>query len=338
MNPNRSQSCRCALALALGLVTALAPNLIAGAPHTKEILELTGGRRVKVVWIQGKNGPDRKVMYYDSKADAIKELPLPEAAPSILTRDGRCVVLSLGKAPDERRVLVHELDSGKTTEFPAGPGNNLLEVWQDPKSKRTWIYVNDFGDKGEAWNQSAGAIYRFPADKPDQRELVWDRTSSHFYLMLSEDGTRACFEPSWSNIGQLKFAFTSDGKIDQGNSEYKTFGGGCFPSLAPDNSYRLFRLDGDHRSITMHDADGGNARKISVADIPGVKDAGKGVWLTRWATHPRYMTQMAPDSDSARIYLGRFDEKFTKIGKWAAVSEEGAPKCFNSHAWVEPDN
>jgi hypothetical protein len=165
--------------------------------------------------------------------------------------------------------------------------------------------------------------------------LFWDRTSSHFYLMFSADGTRACFEPSWANIGQLKLAFTADGAVDQDKSVYKQFCAGCFPSFAPDNSYRLFTLGGGHHHIEMFDADGTNKRNIPVSDMPGVKEKGKNVWLTRWSTHPRYMTLVAPAGNKARIWIGRFDEAFTKIEAWVPVTKEDGPQCWLSQAWVE---
>lgn len=297
----------------------------------KELLALTGGKRLKVVWNQ-----DNKLKLFDSKQGVIVDLPFPAGSAPLLSADGERVFASIGKAPNERAVMVYDMAKQTATELTKGPGNNLLAIWQDPKTKREWVYVNDSGDKGENWDKAAGAIHRFPVAKPEDRELFWDRTSSHIYLTFSADGTKACFEPSWSNIGQLSLAITPDGKVDQDASTYKTFGGGCFPSLAPDDSYRLFRLDGDHHSITMHDADGGNARKIAVSEMPGVKDKGHNTWLTRWSTHPRFMTLVAPAGNTARIWLLRFDEGFAKIEGAVPVTNEGGPQCWQSQAWIEP--
>lgn len=317
-----------------GLVLTLA--FANAAPDTKkELLELTDGRRAKVAWNQGPEN-DLKLHYFDTKDGTIQKLDFGGTAP-LWTSNGRMLVVAVGKAP-ERKIVAYDTETKKTIELAKpGPGNHVIAVWTDSKAKRTWIYVNDSGDNNEAWNQPAGAIHRFPADKPEERELFWDRTSSHLYLMFSEDGTRACFEPSWANIGQLKLAFTADGKVDQDNSEYKTIGGGCFPSISPDNSYRIFRLDGGHKKIDMTDADGTNPRSIDVTGMPGVGDQGKQIWLTRWGAHPRYMTLMGPDSNEARIWVGRFDAEFTKVEKWVAVSEVGGPKCWQSQIWVEPD-
>jgi hypothetical protein len=293
-----------------------------------------------VVWDQGTE-QDILVKYYDSKDDKIIELPLKkekgptqmeERSAPLLTADGRCVLTSVG-AKENRKVVLYDTESRQLKTLTTGLGNYLIAVWTDPKTKRTWAYVNSTKDKGEAWNVAEGGpVYRFPIDKPEARELFWDRTSSHVYLAFSADGTRACFEPSWGNIGQLKVTFGADGKVDQDKSEYKPYGGGCFPGFAPDNSYRLFRLEGAHTAITMCDADNANQRQISTTGMLG--GAGGQTWLTKWSTHPRYLTCMAPDSPNAQIWLGRFDEDFKKIEQWVRISEPSAPKCWTSHAWI----
>ena len=316
-----------------GLLMAMGSTNAAADTKT-ELLELTGGARAKVAWNQG--GESNMLLhYFDTKDGTIQKLDFGGSAP-LWTKDGRLIICSVGKAK-ERKVVAYDTETKKLKELvPPGPVNHVLAVWTDPKTRRTWVYVNASGDNNEAWNQAKGGpIQRFSIDKPTERELFWDRTSSHIYLMFSEDGTRACFEPSWANIGQLNVEYGADGKVDQEKSVYKTVGAGCFPSIAPDNSYRLFRLDGGHKKIEMTDADGTNKRFINMTEMPGVGDKGKQIWLTRWGTHPLYMTLMGPDSNQARIWVGRFDEAHTKIEKWVPVSEEGGPKCWQSQVWVE---
>lgn len=324
-----------ALVVSLWLGAPL-PGLSADEPKdvTQQLLGLTGGRRVKVAWNQGSE-QKQTLHYFDTKDGVVRALPFAGSAP-LLTQDGLKVLASTADVP-ERSVMMYDTETKKATKLCTGPGNNLLAVWQDPKTKRDWVYINDSGDKKEAWSAPAGKIYRFPIDKPEARELFWDRTSSHFYLMFSADGARACFEPSWSNIGQLSLAFDEQGKVNQDKSKYKSYGGGCFPSMAPDNSYRLFRLDGDHRSITMCDADGANPRKINLLGmLPEAQKIRRDVWLTRWSTHPRYLTLIAPGGKEAAVWIGRFDEKFTKVEAWVRVSPEKGPQCWQSHAWVDP--
>lgn len=325
------------LALGCGLSLALSSSIGAvPVDNVKEILELTGGRRVKAVWNQGAENA-LTLKYLDTKDGQIIDLPFSGSAP-LITLDGRRVFASTGKAK-ERKVMAYDTETKKVVELAKeGPGNNLMAVWTDPKTKKEWVYVNDCGDNNEAWNAPAGKIYRFPVDKPAARELFWERTSSHIYLMFSADGTRACFEPSWSNIGQLNIVYDAQGKCDQEKSVYKTVGGGCFPSMAPDDSYRLFRLEGDHKGVSMTDADGANARKVDVTGSLTEEQlkGGKNTWLTRWSTHPRFISLVAPAGPEAQIHLGRLDEGATKFEAWVRISEAKGPQCWQSQVWIDP--
>ncbi|MFM1770646.1 MAG: hypothetical protein RJA22_3175 [Verrucomicrobiota bacterium] len=322
--------------LGLGLLAALAPALSAAEPNDvkQSLLDLTGGRRVKVAWNQGAE-KDMKLRFLDTADGVVRDLPFCGSAP-LLTLDGRRVLASTGSSAADRVVWMYDTETKAATQLASGAHNSLLAVWTDPKTRRHWVYVNDAGDKKQSWDAPAGKIFRFPADQPAERELFWDRTSSHIYLMFSADGTRACFEPSWGNIGLLKLEFDAEGKVDQAKSKYKPYGGGCFPGIAPDNSYRLFRLEGDHHAITVADVDNTNPRKVQVSQMPGVREKGRNTWLTSWSKHPRYLTLVAPAGKDAGIWLGRFDAAFTKVEAWVRVTEPG-PQCWQSQAWVEPE-
>ncbi len=324
------------MAMCGGMLLAMSVNqgLSADDATAKELLEMTGGRRVKVAWNQGSE-KDMKLFFYDTKVGTVQEVPFCGSAP-LWTKDGTRILASVGKDKQEKAVMMYNTESKKVTTLSKGFGNSLMAVWQDPKTKREWVYVNDCGDKGEPWNGNSGKAYRYPMDKPEARELFWDRTSTHFWLMFSEDGKRALLEPKWGNIGQLTLAFDAQGKVDQAKSVFKTFGGGCFPSFAPDNSYRLFRLDGNHSSITMCDADNTNQRKIPTLDMLKERKIPGNCWLTRWSTDARYISLVAPAGGKARIWLGRLDEGATKFEKWVAVSPEGGKQCWTSQAWVAP--
>ena len=163
---------------------------------------------------------------------------------------------------------------------------------------------------------------------------MWDRTTSHQFFMLSADGTHAVFAPRFFDLGVLTLALDDSGHVDQDKSVFKPYGAGCFPGMCPDNSYRWFRLEGSHRVITMFDADGAKPRQINVSNMPGVN--GHECWLTRWSTDPRFFTLMGPEKGNSQIYVGRFDDKFTKVEGWVQVTSDDGTKNFLSHSWVEP--
>jgi hypothetical protein len=324
------------LCLAATLSSAQAND---GAKSTKDqLLELTGGRRVKVVWAQNAqdaNHTNSPIKLFDTKDGVIRELPFT-GIQACLTPDGTRVLAVTGPKTD-RVLKMYNTDSGAVTDLATGPHTFPLFIWRDPKTGREWVYVNAIGAGGEfqrGWEAGQDTLYRLPLDRPSERELVWDRTTISEFFMLSADGTRACLSPTFFNIGQMAFAFDREGRIDPEASTFKPLGRGCFPGIAPDNSYRLFILTGNHRAITMFDADGANRREINVSNMPGVD--GRQVWLTRWSTHPRYLTLMGPDSNEARIWMGRFNEDYTEVEAWVQVNSDG-PKAWKSHAWVEQD-
>lgn len=328
------------LAVVLWFGSAMEHRLAASDASSvkRQVLDLTAGRRAKVVWNQGEKDGVPLIQYYDTRDGAIRELPF-SGQQAWFTPDGRRIVAWAGKTDEDRALLMYDTEKKETTRLASGPECYPLAIWNDPKTHRDWVYVNDCGAGGvreRSWDAGRDKLYRFPVDDPSARELFWDRTTSHEFLMLSADGTHACFAPTFNDIGQLKLAFDAEGKVDQDRSTFKPVGHGCFPGGAPDNSYRLFRLDGDHHTITMFDSDGANPRKIKVSGMPGVADKGRNTWLTRWSTHPRYLTLVAPAGTDAAIWIGRFDEKFTAVEGWVRVSADG-PQCWKSHSWVEPD-
>ncbi len=342
MNPSLKTLAACISTLALTLGLAAADT----AETKKQLLELTGGRRMKVVWNQGNEGSEQSAFrYFDTKDGKIHDLPFTGTAGDAVfrnvwfTADGRRIIAQSGKDDSDRMLVMFDTETQKVTELAKGPDNNPVAVWRDPKTKRDWVYINDCGaggDRQRSWDAGRDKLYRIPLDKPAERELFWDRTTSHEFFSLSADGTRACFAPKFFNIGILKLAYDAKGGMDQEKSEFKSYGGGCFPGISPDNSYRWFRLGGGHKEIELFDADSDQPRKISVTGMPGVGDKGKQVWLTRWSTHPRVISLMGPDSPEARIWVGRFDKEFTKIESWVQVNDEGS-KCWKSHAWIDSE-
>lgn len=333
LKPNHTMPMLAALVLGLwsGLVSG--PSLSAGEAGDvkQQLLELTGGRQAKVVWNQGAKN---EIKLFDTKVGVEQELPFTGSGPK-LTPDGTRILVASGPDTD-RSLLMYDTGSRKVTTLSRGPHTFPLDIWRDPKTGREWVYVNACGAGGEFkrdWSDGQDKLFRLPIDKPEEVELVWDRTKCSEFFTLSADGTYACMAPTFNKIGQMKFAFDAQGRVDQEKSVFKPLGHGCFPGISPDNSYRIFHLVGDHMAIAMYDVDGSNQRKIKIGDLPGEKGSS---WLTRWSTHPRFLTLMGPANDQARIWIGRFDENFTKVEAWVRVAPPG-PKCMKSHAWIEAE-
>jgi hypothetical protein len=135
---------------------------------------------------------------------------------------------------------------------------------------------------------------------------------------VSQDGTHACGAFPWQHIGIATLAYKSDGAPDPERSERKDYIFGCFPGISPDNEYRMFALQGNHKQIAMFDAGGRNRRLIDVSSMPGVN--GQAICETRWSYDPLFFVCMGPEHGKTKsIYMGKFDEKFTRMEAWAQL-------------------
>lgn len=320
------------------LATVLAGLPAEGERVKKQLLDLTGGRRVKVVWSHRTNSrwdplnPFRDstdvISIFDSDEGVARKLPISGGTPRLTPDGARVLAMDECVNRTERMLVMCDTDGRNERVLSIGPDNFLLSIWRDPKTGRDWVYVNGCASQGS----ESPKVFRFPIDKPEARELVWDRTTSDIYFMLSADGTRASFATKPGHMGQLTLVPNATGGIDQDKSTFLELGGGCHPGISPDNSYRNFQLIGTHQQMKMWDADGTHERLITINDMPGMNN--ERVVGPRWSTDPRFFTLKGPEEGKPNIWMGRFDEKFTKVEAWVKVSSDDS--SVRSHAWVEP--
>jgi hypothetical protein len=154
-----------------------------------DILKLTGGKRAKVVWNEGA-GESRILDYFDTNVGRIVKLPFAGNAPKF-TPDGTRVLATVGDA-----VMMYHTETGNVTELYKGPHRSLMTVWQDPKTGKEWVYVNDKGEKGARY------ITLMAPDSPQAR--AWfgrfdkDFTKIEAWVGVSaENGPKALHSHSW---------------------------------------------------------------------------------------------------------------------------------------------
>ena len=205
-----------------------------------------------------------------------------------------------------------------------------LAVWEDPQNSNVWIYAGTTVTNSMAMRR----IQRHLLDQPSVSEPVWDKTLVNIdNFQLSADGRRASAPFPWPVCGILELT----------NGAAKKFGDGCWPSLAPDNSYRLWIFDGAHRNLTLFDHATLRRWVVNINRAPGI--GGFEVYHPRWSSHPRFMTMTGPYTVGDRanrirgggadveIYIGRFRSDFQNIEQWVQVTHNTNADFFPD-VWI----
>ena len=290
------------------------------------IRDLTGGAPARLVWLQS----DKGHVYTGEKntvhlvgldtGDGIGERRIYSEARSfskpLITPDGERVVVS-----DRETGLIWLVSWADGTVTGLGAGFHS-DVWRDPESGIDWVYLR----KGDG--TPGDPIVRRRLDDPSVEEPVWDRTDNGQegvpWFQLSADGRRFSDAFPWPKCGVG----------DPAGRTWQKTAQGCWPGMAPDNSYRSFVFSGDHNQLSFFEADASESRTIPLTDLPG--RPGEKVYFPRWSNDVRFLTVSCPEFDpSADLYLGKFDSKFEKIERWVRVTHNLRSDIFGD-AWIRP--
>ena len=297
------------------------------ADVASDVRQLTG-RPTRLVWAQAVDQPDDlcaqgdrfRLLGLDTEdGQGIRPIlePISGYSKPLFTTDGSRVVYSNRK---ENVVYVVDWDGSGRRKLVSGFAS---DVWTDRKTGVEWVLVRT--GNGDQNNP----IVRYRMDTPEVHETVWSKTANGHNLMpwfrLSADGARAADAFPWSSCGVA----------DLNQNRWQQYAGGCWPSLAPDNSYRMFIFQGNHRAITMFDAEASNRRTIAINEAPDIN--GRDVYHPRWSNHPRFLTMTGPGigGTQANLYLGRFDKDFNAVEEWVQITHDDKGD-FYGDAWIKP--
>lgn len=297
------------------------------ADVAQEVLALTGSR-TKIVWVHrvagtgedldGK-GPEWELMGLDT-ADGKMRVILPGPASYMnpcISPDGEKVFFTDGGS---NTIYSVNWDGSNRREFTKGMAQS---PWRHPTDGSQWLYFN--GEHG---------VVRARMDDASVRETVWKAGLSNFRIVsVSADGAR---------MGGNDAA--GPGVAVLPDVSWRQCGGGCSPCIAPDNSYRFFHMGTEvgHGGVRIYDDGGKNPRGVwfrgGKGGLPGIEG---NAWSheARWSTDPRFFTVFIegrlPAAKTCDIYLGRFDEGFTKVASWVRITDaparNGRPYC-----WIDP--
>ncbi|MFH1970181.1 MAG: hypothetical protein ABIJ53_07675 [Verrucomicrobiota bacterium] len=289
----------------------------------------------RVVWCQDAgNGSDTgatsnhlRLMGFDTedgRGERAILLKLSNYTKPLLTPRGDRVVFS-----NRREQKIYAVNWDGSGLRPVTDGF-ALAVWEDPQNSNVWVYVGTTATNSMAMCR----IQRHLLAQPSVSELVWDKTLVDIdNFQLSADGHRASGQFPWPDCGILELP----------NCAAKKIGDGCWPSLASDNSYRLWIFDGAHRNLTLFDSATGRRWVVNINRAPGI--GGFEVYHPRWSSHPRFMTMTGPYTVGDRanrirgggtgveIYIGRFSADFQRVEQWVQVTHNTNADFFPD-VWI----
>ena len=299
-----------------------APN-----PTAVEIEKVTGAR-TRLVWMRFTRTDISDVygnfenfqLYGIDTGDTLGERAILEEKGNysrpLITHDGKTIVFTKKNTDRDgsKKVFKPEIFridwKGENLER-LGEGY-AVDLWRDPESGVDWVYCADLDPTNQS-NLYASKIERFQLIDPFEREVVFDKSQvSPDNVQLSRDGKRmSCLFP-WPKVGA----------VDLETGERWQNQHGCWPSMAPDNSYAAWVFDGGHKSVHLFGDRGVKHAQISFADAPGI--GGFEMYHPRWSNHVEYFTITGPykgktigaAGHTAEILLGKFSADLKSVDSW----------------------
>jgi hypothetical protein len=326
-------------------------SLTGRADTASDVRDFTGAP-TRAVWIQDAGDlacvyserPTLRLMVFDTEDNKGERMLLPDIgwyAKPVITADGSRVVFAdmTTKTLDVinwdgtgRRQVVKNISSFEDN-----------STWTDPKSGVVWVYAQTMEPRG---NQQVPVIRRYQLDHPEINELIWDKMPI-VHFMVSGDGRAACGGSAAGN--------TPQGMLTLPNGNLYTPAAGCWPSMSPDSSHRLWVFTGNHRSIHFC-VPANRSGNFSVSDVrfdeaPGlVLKSNEEEYHPRWTNNIRYLAITSPYSNrnykaaanipndvaaKVEVYVGKFKDDFSGIERWVQITHSKGGNYWPD-IWIKP--
>jgi hypothetical protein len=313
------------------------PSRVAVPPGASDLRSFVG-TRTRVLWVQGDgtdptaSGTALVLMGLDTEDGRGERVILGERGsyikPLFLSRGDRIVFTSHGQAAHDGHTSIVNFDGSDRRRLTSGAA---LAVWADAQG-RDWVYV---GERNSAQNPGDfRLVSRFPVDRPEAREVVWDKTPvSGDTFQVSADGKTA---------GGL-FPWPMAGVATLPNGELKTLGDGCWTAYRDAGIGLFWYFDGSHRNVTLVDHASGRRWMVPLNKAPGFENPE--VYHPRWTNHPRFVAISGPYNQGganqvrtggaqSEIHIGRFSRDYSQIEAWARVTSNGGGDSYPD-VWIE---
>lgn len=324
---------------AIGAITAL---LIASTTNNenvvaKKIKEMTEQHRARVVWCQQARGEmadidalgqNLRIVGFDTDDGVGERVICGEHRnyhKPLFSSDGEKIIFS-----DIAAFKIYTVN-WDGTDLRYLTDGTATEVWRDPNTGIEWVY---FSTNISGPNYGGKPVYRCRLNDPVKRETVWTQTEvSPDNFQLSADGRYAA----------ASFGWPSTGVADLFQQSLSINSRGCWPSMAPDLSYRYWIFRNQHTYVEMYQVGRPSVKTISFTTNPEL--AGAEVYHPRWSNNTRLFVLTGPyvggvtDSRVANagrdveIYIGQFNADYSAVSCWQRVSFNGYGDFFPD-LWV----
>ena len=322
--------------LVSGIVVA-SQQRVNGASTTADgatVEKFTGGH-TRVVWLTDAENKDSfavrdrlQLVGYDSRDGKGERIIWSDRANyyrPLITPDGQQIVISNRQA---RKIYVVAWD-GSRPRLLKEPGC-ASEVWREPNTGKTWVYYQ------EDPNNHTTPVLRFPIDEPVKVETVWSSSVIQAVpsFQLSRDGKLAASEFPWPNSGVAELPDVA----------WRKHRDGCWPAMAPDDSYISWTFDGPHRNLFLTRSGKEESWTVNISQAPGVR--GFEVYHPRWSNDVRYMVMTGPyttgaktiklwdGADGVELYIGRFSKDFRGMDGWLKLTNSRIGEFFPD-VWID---
>jgi hypothetical protein len=320
----------------LGVGLAMAQQRVNASSTTVDggtVEKFTGGH-TRVVWLTDLYNKDTfaerselQLVGYDSRDGKGERIILGDRANyyrPLITPDGQQIVISNKQA---RKIYVIAWD-GSGLRLLKEPGC-ATEVWRDPNTGKIWVYYQ------ENPNDFTKPVSRFPIDEPAKVETVWSSSVIEALpsFQLSRDGKMAASTFPWPSSGVAALPDVT----------WRKHRDGCWPAMAPDDSYISWTFDGRHRNLSMTRAGEKESWTVNISRAPGVNNFE--VYHPRWTNDVRFMVMTGPytsgdekiklwhGADGVEIYIGKFDKELRAMDGWLKLTDSRVGELFPD-VWI----
>jgi hypothetical protein len=312
------------------------------ATLASDVEALTGGH-TRVVWVEHMTGAssdwdavsgDFSIMGFDTRTGAITTIvPGPAGVHNPqFTPDGNQVVYT--DIVNSRKAWIVNFDGTGKRELVNA---YVYKVWRDPGTQKVWLYLGDcymHSDRSTQPNASSLAygLKRAPLDDPSKIEVVFANKSIDWRFSLSRDGLYAAVGNPWPYIGIMDMKTGNVTRIFEG----------CNQQIAPDDSYRMYGMDGGHHDYFNLGIKGaGPVERWSVefasptwSTMPPTSKTGEQAWAPRLSYNNAEIMTANSGISVGDIYIAKFNADISGITKKIRITTPNGKQKTSALAWI----